>query len=222
MPEPLHTLVRLRTAMSLPRLLLLLAMILLLAGLLAARAAGADINAATVRSLLQDIGPWGPPALIAAITMLLLVPALPASILQIAAGLAYGPLGGLCFALIADLLGASIGFLIARRWGRQAIVQRMTPDQHATFERLIQRMSWRSVMLLRLLPGPAYPIVSFAAGCSAISFRRYTLASLAGAAPSLALLAYAGDLVLAAPLLAFALVALLIVGLALVARLLKI
>jgi uncharacterized membrane protein YdjX (TVP38/TMEM64 family) len=182
------------------------------------RTSGELLNPSVIRTTVIALGPLGPLALIGALALLLVAPIAPAAVLQIGAGLAFGPLIGFLYTLIADAIGASIGFWLARRWGRALLDPRLSPEMRAQVERLAQRVTWRSVMILRLLPGPAYPLVSFAAGYSRLGFGAYTLASLAGVAPALALLAFAGDLVTRSPLLAFGLVALLVGSLAIVGR----
>jgi uncharacterized membrane protein YdjX (TVP38/TMEM64 family) len=189
-------------------------------GLLLVRATGASLSPAGVRAILATLGPWGPLALILGLASVLVLPVIPATLLQIGAGLAFGPPLGLLYVLLADLVGATIGFWMARR-GRGLIERRLSPENQATLERLARRVTWRSMLLLRLLPGPAYPLVSFAAGYSTMSFAAYTCSSLVGVLPSLALLVLAGDLVSSSPLLAFAIVALLAGGLALAGRFLK-
>jgi uncharacterized membrane protein YdjX (TVP38/TMEM64 family) len=71
------------------------------------------------------------------------------------------------------------------------------------------------VLLLRLLPGPAYPLVSFAAGYARLSFPRYLAASSLGSSPSIAMLVLAGELATRAPLLALGLTVLAVGGFAL-------
>lgn len=182
------------------------------------RTSGTLLNPVFIRDTALSLGLFGPLALIGALALLLVAPVAPAAVLQIGAGLAFGPVAGFCYTLLADLIGASAGFWLARRWGRSVIEPRLSPAMREQVERLAQRVTWRSVMLLRLLPGPAYPLVSFAAGYSRLHFGAYTLASLAGAAPALALLAFAGDLVTHSPLLAFGLVALLVGAMAVAGR----
>jgi uncharacterized membrane protein YdjX (TVP38/TMEM64 family) len=182
------------------------------------RTSGAWLNPMVIRDVALSLGLFGPLALIGALAFLLVAPVAPAAVLQIGAGLAFGPVAGFLCTLIADLIGASVGFWLARRWGRSVIDLRLSPAMRAQVERLAQRVTWRSIMLLRLLPGPAYPLVSFAAGYSRLHFGAYTLASLAGVAPALALLAFAGDLVTHSPLLAFGLVALLVGAMAIAGR----
>jgi uncharacterized membrane protein YdjX (TVP38/TMEM64 family) len=61
-------------------------------------------------------------------------------------------------------------------------------------------------------------LVSFAAGYSSLRYSRYILASLVGVFPGLVLLVLAGDLVERSPLLAFALIAAILLGLVVLSR----
>ena len=62
-------------------------------------------------------------------------------------------------------------------------------------------MAWRSVMVLRFLPGPAYTLVSLAAGLSPLPFSAYLAGSVLGVAPWIALLVLAGDIGRSNPLI---------------------
>ncbi|MDW8147909.1 MAG: VTT domain-containing protein [Roseiflexaceae bacterium] len=188
------------------------------AGLWLFRTSSTLLNPAVVRDTALSLGPFGPLALIGVLAFLLVAPVAPAAVLQIGAGLAFGPVAGFLCTLTANLIGASAGFWLARRWGRLVLDPRLSPAMREQIDRLAQRVTWRTILLLRLLPGPAYPLVSFAAGYSRLGFGAYTLASLAGVAPALALLAFAGDLATHSPLLAFGLAAFVVGALAIVGR----
>ena len=111
--------------------------------------------------------------------------------------------------------------VLARRWGLP-LLQRWLKTEHLTNAvGLAARLDWKGIILLRLLPGPAYPLVSFAAGLSPLSLGRYTLASFAGVLPSLALLVLAGDIATDSPWLGVALVLVLVGGLVLAGRIIK-
>jgi len=204
------------------RLLVLGACVLLaLAGVWLLRTTSTALSPTLVRQQLHELGAWGPLVLILSLAALLVIPVLPATLLQVGAGLAFGPWAGLLYVLLADVLGATAGFWLARRWG-QALVERwLSLTNAAQLRRLTRRITWQSVMLLRLLPGPAYPLISLAAGLAPMRFARYILASFCGVLPSLALLVFAGDLVTRSPLLAFGVVIVLVGSLALLGQLVK-
>lgn len=153
-----------------------------------------DVSPQGIRMLVEPLGWWGVSVLGLCITVILLLPVIPATILQVGAGVIYGPWLGFGITLIADVLGALIGFMIARRWGQHVIQRRLSPNEQVSFAALCQQVSPINIIVLRILPGPAYPLVSFAAGCSGLSTQRYVASSMLGVAPALALLTLAGDL----------------------------
>lgn len=206
---------RLATLFTLRRVIVIAALLAIaLAGLAFMRSMGGSITSAQVHSMLAGLGVWGPIALIGSLATVLVVPIIPASILQIGAGLAFGPLLGLLYASLADILGASIGFWVARRWGNALLTRWLSDKNSQVLTRLAQHMNWRTVMLLRLIPGPTYPLVSFAAGYASVGYGAYLAGSFAGVFPALVLLVFAGDLVTSSPLLATALVVALVASMA--------
>jgi uncharacterized membrane protein YdjX (TVP38/TMEM64 family) len=195
--------------------------VVLVAFLVLFKITNAAINPASIRATLAQFGAWAPLALIVALAVVLVVPIIPASVFQIGAGLVFGPWLGLLYVLVADFCGASIGFWLARAWGKSLLARYLSPATQTKLANLTERISWRGVILLRLLPGPAYPLVSLASGYSSLRFGTYTLASLLGVFPGLALLVLAGDVASSSPILAFVIVALLILSLIVASRLLN-
>lgn len=181
------------------------------------RTMGAALSAATIRATLSQLGVLGPLALILALAGVLVLPVVPASILQVGAGLAFGPWFGLLYATLADILGASIGFWLGHN-GRSLLEARLSQENHARLVSLTRRMSWTTVVLLRVLPGPAYPLVSLAAGHSHLGYWRYISASLTGVLPFLVLLVLAGDLVESSPLISVGIIVLIVASLAIAGR----
>jgi uncharacterized membrane protein YdjX (TVP38/TMEM64 family) len=218
----MNTIRRLIGLVTPPRLALGAALVLIaLAGWWLIRTMGDSLSPALIRGLLADLGIWGPLALIGGLAAVLVIPIVPASILQIGAGLAFGPMLGLLYASVADILGASVGFWIARRWGNVLLANRLSPQSQQTLARLANRMSGRTVMLLRLIPGPAYPLVSIAAGYSPLGYGHYLIGSFTGVFPALVLLVFAGDLVMSSPILATALVVVIVGSMALMGHLIN-
>ncbi len=153
-----------------------------------------EITPHGLRMLLLPFGWWGMMILIGLIATVLVVPVVPATILQVAAGVVFGPWVGFGVTMLGDGIGALIGFFVARRWGKGVIRTRLNAAEQHAFDELCQRITPIQLMVLRILPGPAYTVVSFAAGCSDIVWWRYLLFSLLGVVPALAMLTVAGDL----------------------------
>lgn len=155
-----------------------------------------------LRALLLPFGWWGGVILVGLIAAVLVVPVIPATILQVGAGVIFGPWVGFGLTLLADGIGALIGFGLARRWGKAVIRTKLSADEQVAFDALCQRITPIQMIVLRILPGPAYTVVSFAAGCSTMKWWRYVFFSVLGVVPALAMLTIAGDLSTSNPWLA--------------------
>jgi len=196
--------------------------LVVLGGLIGVRLAGAALQPEDIRDRIHalDAGagaPIAPIVLIVLLAGILVVPVLPAIIFQVA----FGPGWGLLYVLVADVLGAAVGFGLARRWGLPLLRRWLKPEHLASVQRLAGRLNWKGIVLLRLLPGPAYPLVSFAAGLSSLRLTRYLLASFAGVLPSLVLLVLAGDVATSSPWLGVVIVLVLVGSLGVAGRLLR-
>ena len=161
-----------------------------------------DLTPTGMRTLLAPLGGWGALIVVMGIAVILVVPVVPATVLQVGAGLVFGPWLGFGLTLLGDLIGALVGFAIARRWGHQVVRTRLSAPEQDAFDDLCVRITPTGMLLLRVLPGPAYTLVSFAAGCSSMSWWQYLLGSLLGVAPGLLVLTVAGDLSTSNPVLA--------------------
>ncbi|RLT33196.1 MAG: TVP38/TMEM64 family protein [Chloroflexi bacterium] len=153
-----------------------------------------DLTPSGMRTLLAPLGGWGALIVVVGIAVILVVPVVPATVLQVGAGLVFGPWLGFGLTLLGDLIGALVGFAIARRWGHQVVRTRLSAAEQGAFDDLCVRITPTGMLLLRVLPGPAYTLVSFAAGCSSMPWWQYLLGSLLGVAPGLMVLTVAGDL----------------------------
>ena len=155
-----------------------------------------------LRDLLLPFGWWGGIILVGLTVAVLVIPVIPATILQVGAGVIFGPWVGFGLTVLADGIGALIGFGLARRWGKAVIRTKLSSHEQGAFDALCQRITPMQMIVLRILPGPAYTVVSFAAGCSTMEWWRYLIFSLIGVIPALAMLTVAGDLSTSNPWLA--------------------
>ncbi len=107
---------------------------------------------------------------------------LPASAGAIAAGMAFGVVGGFCVCGSATILGALLAFGLARSLLRPAIARALA--RHPRMIRLdeaVTRDGWRLVVLMRISPLMPFAVTSYALGLSSLELRAYlagTLASL--------------------------------------------
>jgi uncharacterized membrane protein YdjX (TVP38/TMEM64 family) len=119
----------------------------------------------------------------------------PGSLLTMAAGFAYGPVGGLLVASPASVLAATVAFLLGRTvfrdWTRKAIAE--SPWARA-LDRAMSRNSFKLILLLRLSPAIPFNLLNYALGLSDVTLGRYVLASFIGMLPGAWLYVYLGSL----------------------------
>jgi uncharacterized membrane protein YdjX (TVP38/TMEM64 family) len=110
---------------------------------------------------------------------------MPAILLTLGAGFAFGLPTGFFVAWIGSTLGASVAFLVGRYAARERVARAIASrgPRYAAIDRAIGRKGARIVFLLRLSPIVPFVVSNYFYGLTAIPFGRYVLASAAGMAP---------------------------------------
>ncbi len=138
-----------------------------------------------------QLGSWGPVAVIALMTLAILVSPVPSAPIALAAGAAYGHGWGALYVLLGAQAGAMGAFGIARLVGFDT-VHRWFGGRLAVGLAGSQNALTGIVFVSRLLPFLSFDIVSYGAGLTVLSTWRFALATLAGIAPSSFVLAHFG------------------------------
>jgi uncharacterized membrane protein YdjX (TVP38/TMEM64 family) len=117
---------------------------------------------------------------------------LPASLVGVSAGVAYGAILGFAAASISILTGAIVAFLLSRSLLRPIIERKLRGrPQLFSFDGQIRSQGWRFVFLLRLSPVMPFAATSYALGLSSIALGEYMAGTLA-TLPSVMLCVLAG------------------------------
>lgn len=149
-------------------------------------------DGAALRQWFDDLGAWGPLAVIGAMMTAILVSPIPSAPIGIAAGAIYGHIWGGVYVLAGSELGAIAAFCIARfagydilhRWFGEQLKQGLVGSQNFLMLTLFAS---------RLMPFISFDIVSYAAGLTNLTFWRFAVATLAGIIPAAFLLAHFGN-----------------------------
>jgi len=142
------------------------------------------------RELLHAFEAWiaglGPAGYVLYVLAYVLVAVLmmPAVLMTLGAGFAFGLLPGFAVVAAGATLGAASSFLIARHLAR-ARVARFAGGQprYAAIDRAVAREGWRIVFLLRLSPLVPYVMSNYFYGLTGIGFWPYVAASAIGMMP---------------------------------------
>ena len=119
-------------------------------------------------------------AVIAALTPIFV----PAGIMALLPGYAWGAVEGTAVALIGAALGGLVNLTIARRLlGVRIARWAGTSPLLAAIKRAIDQRGFRITLALRMSPVTPYAMLSYLAGLSSLSWPRFTLASVVGGIP---------------------------------------
>jgi uncharacterized membrane protein YdjX (TVP38/TMEM64 family) len=119
----------------------------------------------------------------------------PGSLLTMAAGFAYGPIGGLLVASPASVLAATTAFVLGRTALRGLFRKKIaaSPKTRA-LDRAIGHNSFKLILLLRLSPVIPFNLLNYILGVSDVAVGRYIIASFVGMLPGTWLYVYLGSL----------------------------
>lgn len=149
-------------------------------------------NSASLRLWFDELGSWGPVAVVGLMFVAILVSPIPSAPIALSAGAIYGHFWGALYVLAGSEIGAIAAFGIARFLGydllRDWFGDRLTRGLVGS-----QNFLMGTVFVSRLLPFISFDIVSYAAGLTSLSFWRFAIATLAGIIPASFLLAHFGS-----------------------------
>lgn len=163
-----------------------LARLALLVALLAA-AAGSLLLWSPQRFLSQGFasaapGVWAAPAFVVVFAIATLA-FFPKPVLNAAAGVLFGIPEGLVPAVAGTTLGAVLAFGLGRSLGRDALRPLLKRKALAAVDRRLTDQGFRSVLLLRIVPGVPFQAINLAAAFSGVRLRPFVAATALGVLP---------------------------------------
>jgi uncharacterized membrane protein YdjX (TVP38/TMEM64 family) len=115
---------------------------------------------------------------------------IPAIFVAFANGLAFGVVGGGLLTVAGQTLAAALCFGISRVLGRGPVEALAGRFGLVAADTWFSRWGARGVLLLRLVPGVSFDVISYGAGLTSIRFGPFLLATAIGVAPQAFLYAY--------------------------------
>lgn len=155
-------------------------------------AAGFDVTQLSpekVRHFVVSFGPWAPTIYLLTYSQPIIP--LPASLMTIAGGLAFGPVWGTLAAVCGSTTRACSQFAIARLLGREAVAT-LLKGRVGQLDQRLGENSFKAVLLIRLIPNFPFDVQNYGLGFSQARFVPYALATLLGVVPSGFALVYFG------------------------------
>ncbi len=128
-----------------------------------------------LKGWIADQGVWGP-VIFAGIYAVATVAAIPGSALTIAAGALFGSVVGVISVIVGATLGASLCFLIARYFARDAIASSMAKNEKfKRLDALSEKNGAIVVAITRLVPIFPFNLLNYGFGLTKVPFWTYVL-----------------------------------------------
>jgi len=135
-----------------------------------------------VPRMVERLGPFAPVAAVV-VGALLMVVLVPRTLVTVAWGALFGPLGGAGYTLAAALMAALLGFAVGRWLGRDFVAERVR-GRLARLDGWFTRQSVFGVITVRLLPVGGFGLVSYGYGTTGARLLPYLAGSILASIPS--------------------------------------
>jgi uncharacterized membrane protein YdjX (TVP38/TMEM64 family) len=139
---------------------------------------------------LRSHGAWAPVASLFLMLVQAVAAPVPAILVAFANGLAFGVVWGGLLTVAGQTLAAAVCFWIARALGRGPVAALTSSLGLKNADRWLTRWGVRGIILLRLVPGISFDVVSYGAGLTGIGFAPFLMATAVGVTPQAFLYAY--------------------------------
>jgi uncharacterized membrane protein YdjX (TVP38/TMEM64 family) len=138
-----------------------------------------------VRSLVEQFGAWGPLAVFGLELAQSLLAPIPGQAIEAVSGYLYGSGWGFVYAYSGLVLGSSILFFLARRFGRPLAVRLVGESSMSRLDDLARRGGAPLFFLIWLIPFAPDDLACLAAGLTPMPVRQFFILMILGRSPGI-------------------------------------
>lgn len=146
---------------------------------------------AEIRSWAATAGPAGIGLFVLGNALITVAP-VPRTVFTLAAGLLFGPVGGVCAALVATTISALLAFGLVRALGRDVVAPLLDRSTLRSVDGRLRHRGWLAVASLRLIPLVPFSVLNYCSALSSIRWQQY-LAGTVGVVPGTIAVVLLGD-----------------------------
>jgi uncharacterized membrane protein YdjX (TVP38/TMEM64 family) len=132
---------------------------------------------------LRSLGPWAPFVSLGLMVLQTVIMPIPGAVVSAANGALFGVGWGTFLSWVGGLLGSSLAFWLARWFGAGLVARFASSERIAQLDQLSSRYGFRTLLLIRLIPGISVDLVSYLAGLTTIKYTHFVLATAIGLLP---------------------------------------
>jgi uncharacterized membrane protein YdjX (TVP38/TMEM64 family) len=144
------------------------------------------------RAWLLGFGIWAPVVFVLVQTLQVLVAPIPGQVIGLASGYVFGVTHGTVYSMTGTLLGTTLAFAVARRFGRPYVERFVADDSLGLFDDVVADDGRLAVFVSFVLPGLPDDVLCFVAGLTKIPLWQLAVLAFVGRFPSVFLLNLAG------------------------------
>jgi uncharacterized membrane protein YdjX (TVP38/TMEM64 family) len=135
-----------------------------------------SIGADRIRSAIEQAGPLGPVVYILVRVATFVAAPLSSGPILFSAGVLFGFEKGLIYSLLGEIIGGTVNFWIARRFGRPVVSKLVGQDGMTRIDGFYSQFGeWWALVYARLFLFSVYDFISYAAGFTPMKYRYYAL-----------------------------------------------
>ena len=151
-----------------------------------------DQNA--IKSVVTEAGIFAPLIFVLIVIIEVVIAPIPGSPIYFISGIIFPPLIGALLAIIGNIIGAYLAFLLARFYGRKIIEKFITKKDLKLLDKFSKEEGAITIFLLRLNPLTSTDLFSYLAGISKLNLKKFLIATSLGLIPSIVTQAYLGNI----------------------------
>lgn len=148
---------------------------------------------AVLAAYIRAAGPAAPLAFVLLQAAQVVAAPVPSPVVSLAGGYLFGPVVGSLLTVLGVVLGSTVAFWLARRFGRRGVERFVPPSTLDRFDAVAHRRGPTGLFLAFLVPGLPDDVLCFVGGLTDIPIRRLVLIAVLGRTPSLVALTVLGD-----------------------------
>lgn len=145
-----------------------------------------------VVEFINGFGAVAPIILILLIALEVVIAPIPGFLLSVASGFLFGTVQGTIYTYFGNLLGTSIAFLLARRYGRPLAEKFIKSHKLEVYDCFFREQGKKALWIFYLFPVFPSDIVSFVSGLSTIKWKDFMFIVAIAYIPNMLLLNYFG------------------------------
>lgn len=150
-------------------------------------------DARTLRTWIGQFGVFAPVVFIAIQALQVVVAPIPGQVVALIGGYLFGPVAGTVYSLTGVLIGSTVAFSLAKRYGRPFVEGVLHEDVVDRFDGFVERVGVPGLLVFVVIPGLPDDAICFVSGLTRWRLRTFIAVVSVGRLPAYVLTVYAGN-----------------------------